>query len=230
MFSPLMAGWGDGSPRGCCCCPFSSSLPSLLSSLLPSFPPPALTSFGAFTAILKISVFRAVGKLLWQVEFGHSVGSSRHGLLQPAWPEPQIPHPLISGGRITVYPLACGTGKIPNLTVLWLRGWLLMAEGLHLWKCHQLPMGRASDVLRQMTSSEHTLLGFPSFLKKNPENFSANEMLYILGRHHGVHVLEKRKVCGVCVPAQGYTRWRQPWPATCLPQADGAWSPWLLEK
>lgn len=105
-----------------------------------------------------------------------------------------------------------------------------MAEGLHLWRCHQLPVGRAADVLRQMTSSEHTCLGFPSFLKKNPENFSANEMLYILGRHHGVHVLEKGKVCGVYVAAQGYTRWRQPWPATCLPQADGAWSPWLLEK
>lgn len=65
MFSPLMAGWGDGSPR--CCCPFSSSSSLSLPPLLPLSSCPDI--FWGFYCRYKI--LRAVRKLLWEVGFGH---------------------------------------------------------------------------------------------------------------------------------------------------------------
>lgn len=164
-----------------------------------------------------------MGKLLWEVGFGHAVSSPGHKLLQP--PHDQSPRSLISGGRITMYPLACGTGKIPNLTVLGLRGWLLMAEGLHVWRCHLPPMGRATDVLRAHW------LGVSKFSEWKSWGFHCQSTLDFGQMPQGA-CFEKGNVCAVCRldPAQGYTEWRQPWPATHLPQARGTWSPWLLEK
>lgn len=100
-----------------------------------------------------------------------------------------------------------------------------------LWRCREPPLGGVADA-----SSECTHLGFPSLLRKNPENF-APKVIPTLGSRHEVSVApalgacigcalsEEGRVHGVCrlELAQGSTRWRHPWLAH--PPAAGRWSP-----
>ena len=145
LFSHLLrAGWGDGGTQG-----WGSVLLHLLFCMFPLSSCAGII-LGFYHHCLSKFPQRCWEALVagWVLAHGGSLGepaadstgqpwqpTTEEVSLQPPMAKTlwnTIPDPLISGGRRTTHPLACDTGKIPSLIILYLGVWLVMVEGLCL--------------------------------------------------------------------------------------------------